>query len=191
MPLNRPVEIIQATGFSGIPSVGHCSSTARTASCRASSARSKSPSSRISRFPHFLNRFSAVRSRDVIPPRTGANCREPRQSLPSWQRFCGEPGGLRKGRAEPWYAWDTAIVTVQVQLPEETFSALRRSPDEMAGDLRLASAVHWYSRGLLSQERAAQMAGMDRTDFILALAREGVDAFSVDMNSLRRELADG
>jgi len=55
--------------------------------------------------------------------------------------------------------------------------------------VRLAAAVHWYSRGLISQERAAQVAGLDRTDFMLALAREGVDAFAVDMNSLRRELA--
>ena len=83
------------------------------------------------------------------------------------------------------------MATVQVQLPEEAFAALRRSPDEMAGDLRLAAAVHWYARGLISQERAAQVAGLDRTDFILALAREGVDAFAVDINSLRRELADG
>jgi predicted HTH domain antitoxin len=82
------------------------------------------------------------------------------------------------------------MVTLQVQLPEETFSALRRSPDEMAGDLRLAAAVHWYSLDLISQERAAQLAGLDRTDFILALSREGVDGFAVDMNSLRRELAD-
>ena len=83
------------------------------------------------------------------------------------------------------------MVTVNVQLPEEAFSALGRSPAEMAGDLRLTSAVHWYSRGLISQERAAQIAGLDRTDFILALSREGVDAFAVDMDSLRRELADG
>ncbi len=56
--------------------------------------------------------------------------------------------------------------------------------------MRLAAAIFWYSRGMLSQERAAQLAGMDRTDFILALAREGVDAFVVDMRSLRKELAD-
>jgi predicted HTH domain antitoxin len=74
------------------------------------------------------------------------------------------------------------MVTAQVQLPEEIFSALRRSPDEMAGDLRLAAAVHWYSRGIISQERAAQLAGLDRTDFIVALASEGVDAFAVDMS---------
>jgi len=84
-----------------------------------------------------------------------------------------------------------AMVTVEVQLPDEILAALRRSPGEMAVELRLAAAVHWYSRGLISQERAAQVAGLDRTDFILALAREGVDAFAVDMTSLRRELADG
>ena len=37
---------------------------------------------------------------------------------------------------------------------------------------------------------AAQLAGLDRTDFLMALAREGVDAFVVDMDSLRRELAE-
>ena len=58
-------------------------------------------------------------------------------------------------------------------------------------ELRLAAAIFWYSRGMLSQERAAQLAGMDRTDFILALAREEVDAFVVDMRSLREELANG
>jgi predicted HTH domain antitoxin len=81
------------------------------------------------------------------------------------------------------------MVTLQVQIPEDIFAALRRSPDEMAGELCLAAAVHWYARGLISQERAAQLAGLDRTDFILALSREGVDTFAVDMNSLRRELA--
>ena len=113
-----------------------------------------------------------------------ARCREllPRAPL-------GRPrGALMRGPHEPCYA--CPMVTVNVQLPEEAFSALRRSPAEMAGDLRLASAIHWYSRGLISQERAAQIAGLDRTDFILALAREGVDAFAVDMDSLRRELAD-
>jgi predicted HTH domain antitoxin len=82
------------------------------------------------------------------------------------------------------------VVNLLVPFPEEAFSSLRRSPDEMVGDIRLAAAVHWYSRGLISQERAAQVAGLDRTDFLLALSREGVDIFAVDMNSLRRELAD-
>lgn len=82
------------------------------------------------------------------------------------------------------------MTTIELAMPDEAFSALRRSPTEFGGELRLAAAIHWYSQGLTSQERAASIAGLDRTDFLLALAREGVDAFSVDLESLRRELAD-
>lgn len=78
-----------------------------------------------------------------------------------------------------------------VDLPDETLSVLRRSPAELARDLRLAAAIHWYTRGEISQERAAAIAGLDRTDFLAALAREGVDVFHVDVEELRRELSDG
>jgi predicted HTH domain antitoxin len=84
----------------------------------------------------------------------------------------------------------TVMVTVQIDLPEEAFSALRKSPAEMAGELRLVSAIHWYARRLISQQLAAGIAGLGRADFILALAREGVDAFTVDLGSIQRELAD-
>lgn len=81
--------------------------------------------------------------------------------------------------------------TLTLDLPEGVYASLRRSPEEFGLELRLAAAVHWYSRGLLSQERAAQLAGLDRTDFLLALAREGVDAFAVDFDDLDRELERG
>src|SRR4051794_38134803 len=47
MALNRPVEISQARGLAGTPSTGQRSTAAVKASCSASSASSKSPSSRI------------------------------------------------------------------------------------------------------------------------------------------------
>ena len=80
---------------------------------------------------------------------------------------------------------------VQVDLPEEVFSALRRSPEEFVREMRLAAAIHWYARGEISQEKAAQIAGLDRTDFLLALAREEVDVFAVDVDDLRGELGRG
>jgi predicted nucleic acid-binding protein len=43
---------------------------------------------------------------------------------------------------------------VTLQFPEGVFSALRRSPDEFARELRLAAAIHWYGRGEVSQEKA-------------------------------------
>jgi predicted HTH domain antitoxin len=80
---------------------------------------------------------------------------------------------------------------VTLELPEEVFSALRRSPEEFARDLRLAAAIHWYERGEVSQEKAARIAGMDRTDFLAALARERANAFVVDFDDLKRELERG
>ncbi len=76
-------------------------------------------------------------------------------------------------------------------MPDDVFAAMRRSPDEFARELRLAAAVHWYSRGEISQEKAAEIAGLNRKEFLLALAREKVDAFLVDFDDLKRELALG
>jgi predicted HTH domain antitoxin len=77
---------------------------------------------------------------------------------------------------------------VTLELPDDVFSALRRSPEEFARELRLAAAIHWYERGEVSQEKAARIAGMDRTDFLIALANEKANAFVVDFEDLKREL---
>ena len=52
--------------------------------------------------------------------------------------------------------------TVTMELPDEIFSALRRSPDDFAREMRLAAAMLWYSRGMISQEKGAQIAGINR-----------------------------
>jgi predicted HTH domain antitoxin len=83
------------------------------------------------------------------------------------------------------------MTTLTLDLPAEVFSALRRSPEEFGRKLRLAAAIHWYQRDQLSQEMAAHVAGLERTDFLMALARRGVDAFSVDFQDLERELDRG
>lgn len=83
------------------------------------------------------------------------------------------------------------MTTLTLELPEEVFSALRRSPSEFGRELRLAAAIHWYQGSQISQEKAAQVAGLDRTDFLMALAREGVDAFVVDFDDLQREMGRG
>jgi predicted HTH domain antitoxin len=83
------------------------------------------------------------------------------------------------------------MTSVTLQFPEGVFSALRRSPDEFARELRLAAAIHWYGRGEVSQEKAAEIAGLDRKQFLMALARERAEAFLVDFEDLKRELDIG
>lgn len=81
--------------------------------------------------------------------------------------------------------------TVSVDIPVELLSATRQSPDEFLREMRLAAAMHWYARGIISQEKAAEVAGLDRTDFLLALAQEKVPAFAVDFDQLREEIGRG
>lgn len=80
---------------------------------------------------------------------------------------------------------------VTLDIPEEVFSTLRRSPEEFVRDLRLAAAIYWYQKSEISQEKAATIAGLNRKDFIEALAREQVDVFVVDFDDLQRELERG
>jgi predicted HTH domain antitoxin len=83
------------------------------------------------------------------------------------------------------------MTTLTMQLPEDIFSTLRRSPDEFVQELRIAAAIHWYQRARISQEKAAQIAGLHRNDFLRMLAREEVDVFTVDFDDLARELERG
>ncbi|MBE9216266.1 MAG: UPF0175 family protein [Richelia sp. RM2_1_2] len=83
------------------------------------------------------------------------------------------------------------MTNVNIDLPEEVFSTRRLTPDDFVRDMRLAAAIYWYQKGEVSQEKAAQIAGLNRRDFLATLAREQVDVFVVDMNDLQRELNRG
>lgn len=83
------------------------------------------------------------------------------------------------------------MTTLTMELPEKVFAAMRVGPDEFTKEMRLAAAAAWYEQGKISQEVAARIAGMNRTDFLLALARMGKNSFQVDFNDLDMELARG
>jgi predicted HTH domain antitoxin len=66
---------------------------------------------------------------------------------------------------------------VDLEIPDSTLSALRQSPAEFAACLRLMAAAKLYETGSLSQERAAELAGQSRQDFVLQLSRLSVSPF--------------
>ncbi len=76
---------------------------------------------------------------------------------------------------------------ITLDVPESAFSALRQSKAEFAAELRLAAAVKWYELGKLSQEKAAELAGVGRVAFIEALERFQVSPFQVEPDELARE----
>ena len=58
-------------------------------------------------------------------------------------------------------------IALTIDMPETVFSAIRKSPSEFAAEMRLAAAVKWYEMGMVSQEKAAEIAGL--TELILFL----------------------
>jgi predicted HTH domain antitoxin len=81
------------------------------------------------------------------------------------------------------------LTQIAIDLPDDVFSARKQPPREFAKQLRLAAAIHWYARGEISMEKGALLAGLDRVDFLLALAGEQVDVFEIDFERLQEELA--
>ena len=79
-------------------------------------------------------------------------------------------------------------VRVSVELPEDAFSALRTTPEDFVAEMRLAAAVKWYELGLLSQSKAAEVAGVTRHELLDALNRFKVSPFQTSPNQLAEEL---
>ena len=77
-----------------------------------------------------------------------------------------------------------------IQLPESAFATLRKDPGEFASEMRIAAAVKWYELGMISQEKAAEIAGLSRADFITALNRLHVSPLQYSPDELREELHD-
>ena len=80
---------------------------------------------------------------------------------------------------------------VQVEFGSDVFATLRRSPQEVAREVRLAAAIIWYAQGRVSQGRAAELAGVSRAEFLDALSQSGVSACQEALEDLDEVLARG
>jgi predicted HTH domain antitoxin len=78
--------------------------------------------------------------------------------------------------------------TLTLELPDDAFSALRTSPEEFGRELRLAAAIKWYEMERISQGKAAEIAGLSRSEFIDALTRYGVSPVQVTPSELEAEV---
>jgi len=83
------------------------------------------------------------------------------------------------------------MIQITIDIPEGSLASLHRDPESFAREMRIAAAVQWYARRELSQERAAELAGLSRLAFVDALGRHGVSPFQATAAELIREAMDG
>jgi predicted HTH domain antitoxin len=85
--------------------------------------------------------------------------------------------------------FNAMTININVELPNDVFSALRSNPETFVQEMRLAAAVKWYEVGMISQSKAAEIAGVSRHQFLEALNRYHVSPFQVTAEELAEELA--
>ena len=77
---------------------------------------------------------------------------------------------------------------IQMDIPDEVLISLKATSESLARELRIAAAVKWYELGKLSSGRAAELAGMSRVEFLLALGRYRVSPFNLTTEQLERDV---
>jgi len=72
-------------------------------------------------------------------------------------------------------------VVVRVKIPSHYAGDVEK-------DVRLAYAIDLFLRGIVSVERAAELAGINLYDFLVELRRRGIQAYPYSDEELREEL---
>jgi len=79
-------------------------------------------------------------------------------------------------------------VDVKLRFSEDVLLALHTDAEGFARELKVAAAIKWYEMGLVSQEKAAEIAGLSRAEFISELSRYRVSPFQYTAAEVEEEL---
>jgi predicted HTH domain antitoxin len=79
------------------------------------------------------------------------------------------------------------MVRMTIEMPESALAALGEDPQGFSRELRIAAAAKWYEQGRVSQGRAAEIAGLSRSEFVQSLARYAVTPFQYSADEVLRE----
>jgi predicted HTH domain antitoxin len=78
--------------------------------------------------------------------------------------------------------------TITIDVPDEMTTLGGGTDEQLAEAMRVATAIHWYQQGRISQGKAAELAGMNRVQFLNALSDARVEALQVTEEELRQEM---
>jgi len=78
---------------------------------------------------------------------------------------------------------------VSIDIPDDLLLALREQPEEFTQEVRLVAAIHYLHEKRLSLGQTARLAGMNRLDFLDALATRRIPAFDLSAEDAAAEIA--
>ena len=73
-------------------------------------------------------------------------------------------------------------ITTQVNIPENIILSLRNSAEEIGLEMKRALAIQYYNEKKLSLGQCADLAEMNKTDFIRYLSKYKISIFNFNSN---------
>ena len=79
-------------------------------------------------------------------------------------------------------------IKIVMDYPEDILLALNESSEEFAQKLKLLAATKLYELGKLSLGKAAELAGIDKVNFMWELGKYNVPVIKYSLESLKQEV---
>ncbi len=80
--------------------------------------------------------------------------------------------------------------TLEITYPEDLPGALGETSEEFERELRFLVAAKLYEMGRISSGRAAELAAMDRVQFLNNLGQYRISVFNYSLEGLEREIRE-
>jgi predicted HTH domain antitoxin len=84
---------------------------------------------------------------------------------------------------------DKTMSLISFDIADDLLLALLEHPQEVAHEMRVISAIHYFQSRRLSLGQAAHLAGMPRLEFLDVLNTHGVPAFDLYADDARAKIA--
>lgn len=81
-----------------------------------------------------------------------------------------------------------AVTTLSVKVPEALLLQTGGSVEELSRQSQFLLALKFFELGRLTSGQAAEMAGLNRVDFLVAASRHGVPVADLDSAELSQEI---
>ena len=81
-----------------------------------------------------------------------------------------------------------AALTISFDVPQELLASLNTGPVDLGKYMRLVAAMTYFQEKKLSLGKAAQLAGLNRLEFMDRLAQKGIVVFDYDESILHSDL---